>query len=434
MRERQGQGAIRRYESVDINRLTPYANNARTHSDEQVAKIARSIDKFGFINPVLIDGDFVIIAGHGRVLGAKQLGMTEVPCIFVEDLTEEQKRAYIIADNKLALDAGWDDKILKAELNFLKEVNFDISLTGFDMDEIDLNATDIEFTEDDFDADAELPAEPKAKQGDIYQLGQHRIMCGDSTDAEDVAKLMDGKLADLYITDPPYNVDYTGKTKDALKIENDKMDDAQFAEFLCDAFEVASSVMKDGAVFYIWHADSKGDIFRGACAEHLGAVREVLIWVKNTMVLGRQDYQWKHEPCLYGWKDGAGHYFIDDRCQTTVFEDAYNFEKMTKDQLVELIKELQEEKQPSTVIHEAKPSRSELHPTMKPLKLIGRLVKNSSREGENVYDGFGGSGSTLMACDQLNRKAFLMELDPRYIDVIIKRWEDHTGKKAVKLN
>ena len=423
---------MRRYEDVAISKLKPYEKNARTHSDEQVAKIARSIEQFGFINPVLIDGDYGIIAGHGRVLGAKEIGLQEVPCIFVEDLTDEQKRAYIIADNKLALDAGWDDEILKAELNFLKEVNFDITLTGFDMDEIDLNATDIEFKEDDFEE--ELPAEPTAKLGDIYQLGRHRIMCGDSTDAEQVAQLMDGELADLYVTDPPYNVDYTGKTKDALKIENDKMDDWQFGHFLSDAFGVANSFMKDGAVFYIWHADSKGDIFRGACAEKLGAVREVLIWVKNTMVLGRQDYQWKHEPCLYGWKDGAGHYFIDDRCQTTVFEDAYNFEKMTKDQLVELIKELQEEKQPSTVIHEAKPARNELHPTMKPLKLIGRLIKNSSREKENVFDSFGGSGSTLMACEQLNRKAFLMELDPRYIDVIIKRWEEYTGEKAVKIN
>lgn len=422
---------MRRYENVAVEKLIPYENNARTHSDAQVEKIAKSIEQFGFINPVLIDGDYGIIAGHGRVMGAKQLGMTEVPCIFVEDLTETQKRAYILADNKLALDAGWDDAILKAELNFLKEVNFDISLTGFDMDEIDLNATDIEFKEDDFDVDAELPAEPKAKLGDIYQLGKHRIMCGSSTSAEDVQKLVDGEVMDLCVTDPPYNVDYEGT---AGKIENDNMDDLSFHDFLFDFYTQMLRVLKEGGAYYIFHADSEGLNFRSALKQAGGAVRETLIWVKNSLVLGRQDYQWKHEPCLYGWKDGAGHYFIDDRCQTTVFEDDSAYQKMSKDELIALIKRIQEEAQPCTIIHENKPTKNDLHPTMKPINLIGRLVKNSSREKENVFDGFGGSGSTLIACEQLNRKAYLMELDPRYIDVIIKRWEDFTGKKAVKIN
>lgn len=436
--------AIRRYESVAIDKLKPYENNARTHSDAQVDKIARSIEQFGFINPVLIDGDYGIIAGHGRVLGAKQVGMTEVPCIFVEDLTETQKRAYILADNKLALDAGWDDAILKAELNFLKEVNFDISLTGFDMDEIDLNATDIEFKEDDFDLEAELPEEPKAKLGDIYQLGKHRIMCGSSTDQADVDKLCDGEVMDLCVTDPPYNVNY-GDLQDmqqkvdksrngGRKILNDNMDDLSFHDFLFDFYTQMLRVLKDGGAYYIFHADTEGLNFRSALKEAGGSVRETLIWVKNVLVLGRQDYQWKHEPCLYGWKDGAGHYFIDDRCQTTVFEDDSALQKMSKEQLISLIKQIQEEKEPCTIIHENKPTRNDLHPTMKPINLIGRLVKNSSREKENVFDGFGGSGSTLIACEQLNRKAYLMELDPRYIDVIIKRWEDFTGKKAVKIN
>ena len=435
---------MRRYENVKIDKLKPYENNARTHSEAQVEKIARSIEQFGFINPVLIDGDYGIIAGHGRVMGAKQLGMTEVPCIFVEDLTETQKRAYILADNKLALDAGWDDEILKAELNFLKEVNFDISLTGFEMDEIDLNATDIEFKEDDFDVEAELPDEPTAKLGDIYQLGNHRLMCGSSTSEEDVQKLVNGEVMDLCVTDPPYNVNYgdlaemqekVGKGYTiSKKILNDNMDDLSFHQFLFDFYTQMLSVLKDGGAFYIFHADSEGLNFRGALKEAGGTVRETLIWVKNTLVLGRQDYQWKHEPCLYGWKDGAGHYFIDDRCQTTVFEDDSQYQKMSKEQLIQLIKQMSEERCPTTILHENKPQKNDMHPTMKPINLIGRLVKNSSREKENVFDGFGGSGSTLIACEQLNRKAFLMELDPKYVDVIIKRWEEFTGQKAVKLN
>lgn len=433
---------MRRYENVKIDKLKPYENNARTHSEAQVEKISRSIEQFGFINPVLIDGDYGIIAGHGRVLGAKQLGMTEVPCIFVEDLTETQKRAYILADNKLALDAGWDDAILKAELNFLQEVNFDISLTGFDMDEIDLNATDVEFKEDDFDVEAELPEEPQAKLGDIYQLGQHRLMCGSSTSEADVQMLVDGAVMDLCVTDPPYNVNYgsineTGYGKErnnANKILNDNMDDLSFYNFLFDFYTQMMSVLKEGGAYYIFHADSEGLNFRGALKEAGGTVKETLIWVKNQLVRGRQDYQWKHEPCLYGWKDGAGHYFIDDRCQTTVFEDDSALQKMSKEELVALVKRIQEEKCPTTIIHENKPTKNDLHPTMKPINLIGRLVKNSSKEKENVFDGFGGSGSTLIACEQLKRKAYLMELDPKYVDVIIKRWEDFTGKKAVKIN
>ena len=433
---------MRRYENVAIEKLKPYEKNARTHSPEQVDKIAKSIERFGFINPILIDGDYGIIAGHGRVMGAKQVGMTEVPCIFVEDLTDTQKRAYILADNKLALDAGWDDEILKAELNFLKEVNFDISLTGFDMDEIDLNATDIEFKEDDFDVDAELPTEPKAKLGDIYQLGRHRIMCGSSTNPHDVVKLVNNELMDLCVTDPPYNVNYgsineTGYGKErnnANKILNDNMDDLSFYNFLLDFYTNMMDVLKEGGAFYIFHADSESLNFRGALKEAGGTVKETLIWVKNALVLGRQDYQWKHEPCLYGWKEGAGHYFIDDRCQTTVFEDDSALQKMSKEQLIQLVKQIQEEQTPCTIIHENKPMKNDLHPTMKPINLIGRLVKNSSRENENVFDGFGGSGSTLIACEQLNRNAYLMELDPKYIDVQIKRWEEFTGKKAVKIN
>ena len=432
---------MRKYANVCIDKLKPYERNARTHSAEQIEKIANSIKEFGFINPVLIDGDFGIIAGHGRVEGAKKLGMTEVPCLFVEDLTEEQKRAYIIADNKLAEDAGWDMEILQSELKFLQDADFDVALTGFSMDDIDLTDTDIDLEGDDFDVEEELPEEPKAKLGDIYQLGKHRLMCGSSTSKSDVQKLVDGAVMDLCVTDPPYNVNYGsinetgyGKERNGTKILNDNMDDLSFYNFLFDFYTQMMSVLKEGGAYYIFHADSESLNFRGALKEAGGTVKETLIWVKNSLVLGRQDYQWKHEPCLYGWKDGAGHYFIDDRCQTTVFEDDSALQKMSKDQLIQIIKQIQEEQTPCTIVHENKPTKNDLHPTMKPINLIGRLVKNSSREKENVFDGFGGSGSTLIACEQLNRKAYLMELDPRYIDVIIKRWEEFTGKKAVKIN
>lgn len=438
---------MRKYENVAIDKLKPYERNARTHSEEQVEKIAKSIEEFGFINPVLIDGNYGIIAGHGRVLGAKKLGMTEVPCLFIEDLTEEQKRAYIIADNKLALDAGWDDGILKSELTFLKDANFDISLTGFELDEIDLNATDIEFTEDqEFNADKELEeAEQnlKVKHGQVFKLGNHRLMCGSSTSQEDIDKLTNGEVMDLCVTDPPYNVNY-GSLQDNLAeqgrqksvgrpILNDNMDDLSFHQFLVDFYTQMLRILKEGGPFYIFHADSEGLNFRGALKEVGGTVRQCLIWVKNAIVLGRQDYQWKHEPCLYGWKDGAGHYFIDFRNQTTVFEDKLDLDKMTKDELIDLVKQLQEEYR-TTIIHEDKPLRNELHPTMKPIALIGRLVKNSSKEKENVFDGFGGSGSTLIACEQLNRNAYLMELDEKYVQVIIERYIDFTGNDVYRIN
>lgn len=393
---------MRRYENVKIEKLIPYENNARTHSEEQVEKIARSIEEFGFINPVLIDSEYGIIAGHGRVLGATKLGMTEVPCLFIEDLTEAQKRAYILADNKLALDAGWDEELLKIELEELQNMNFNIELAGFSFEELEaLNPIQLEAEEDDFDVTP--PEKPKSKLGDIYQLGRHRLMCGDSTSVEDVEKLMDGTRVDLLLTDPPYNVAYEGKTKEALTIENDNMDNDNFRDFLRSAFYSADNVMKEGAVFYIWHADSEGYNFRGACFDIGWKVRQYLIWSKNSMVMGRQDYHWQHEPCLYGWKDGASHLWASDRKQTTIL----NFDR---------------------------PSRNAEHPTMKPVPLFDYQIKNNTKKEDVVLDLFGGSGTTLIACEQNGRNAYLMELDPRYVDVIINRWETFTGKKAVLLN
>ena len=391
---------MRRYENVEINKLKPYENNARTHSKEQVEKIAKSITEFGFINPVLIDSEHGIIAGHGRVLGATELGMTEVPCLFIEDLTEAQKRAYILADNKLALDAGWDEELLKIELQALQELDFDITLTGFELEDISIDEP-TEVVEDDYEIT--VPKQAKSKLGDIYKLGNHRLMCGDSTSVEDVEKLMDGTKVDLLITDPPYNVSYEGKTKDALTIANDEMSDESFREFLRSAFFCADTVMKEGAVFYIWHADSEGYNFRGACRDVNWQVRQCLIWNKSSMVLGRQDYHWKHEPCLYGWKSGASHLWASDRKQVTVLD----FDK---------------------------PQRNGEHPTMKPVPLFDYQIQNNTKKEDVVLDLFGGSGTTLMACEQNGRIAYLMELDPKYVDVIIDRWETYTGEKAVLLN
>jgi site-specific DNA-methyltransferase (adenine-specific) len=432
---------MRRYENVKIEKLKPYENNARTHSEEQVEKISQSIKEFGFINPVLIDSNFGIIAGHGRVLGAKKLGMEEVPCLFVEDLTDEQKRAYILADNKLALDAGWDDEILRQEIKALADLDFDVSLTGFELEDFDFNQTDIEFEEDDYDVEEKLPEIPKAKYGDIYQLGNHRIMCGDSTSQNDIDKLLDGAVMDLCVTDPPYNVNYGsinesgyGKERDnGNKILNDNMDDESFYLFLNAFYTQMMRALKPGGAYYIFHADTEGYNFRKALMDAGGQVKQNLIWVKNALVLGRQDYQWKHEPCLYGWKEGAGHYFINDRTQTTVFEDKADLDKLSKEELKDMIKEIIEDKTPTTIIHEDKPLKNDVHPTMKPIKLISRLVRNSSKPGENVIDFFGGSGSTLISCEHLGRNCYSIELDPKYVDVIIDRWETLTGKTAVKI-
>jgi site-specific DNA-methyltransferase (adenine-specific) len=383
-----------------VGDLTPYARNARTHSDEQVAQIAASIKEFGWTNPILIDGDKGIIAGHGRLKAAMRLGLEEIPAIELSHLTEIQKKALIIADNKLALNAGWDNELLSLELEELELEGLDLSLTGFGEEEI--NALKPEVVNEgltDEDAVPEPPPEPITKPGDIWILGKHRLMCGDSTSIDHLEKLCDGRQVDMWLTDPPYNVAYEGKTKDALTIKNDSMSDDTFRQFLRDAYTAADSVMKAGAVFYIWHSDSEGYNFRGAAQDAGWKVRQCLIWKKSTMVMGRQDYHWKHEPCLYGWKEGAGHLWAADRKQTTILE----FDK---------------------------PSRNGEHPTMKPVALFEYQMLNNTKGGDIVLDSFGGSGTTLVAAEKNGRVAYLMELDPKYCDVIIKRWEEFTGQKA----
>jgi site-specific DNA-methyltransferase (adenine-specific) len=386
-------------QEVAVEALIPYAKNSRTHSDAQVAQIAASIKEFGWTNPILIDGTKGIIAGHGRLMAARKLGYSKVPVIELKDMTESQKKAYVIADNQLAMNAGWDMDLLKIEVADLNEDGFDLELLGFDSKMLDsLLAPEVTEGLTDEDAIPEVPKEPKTKLGDVYILGEHRLMCGDSTSIEAVEKLTDG-LVDILVTDPPYNVNYEGATKDKLKIMNDSMDDEQFRQFLRDAFVAADAVMKQGAVFYIWHADSEGYNFRGACRDAGWKVRQTLIWAKDSMVMGRQDYHWKHEPCLYGWKEGSAHLWAADRKQTTIIECK-------------------------------KPRVNDIHPTMKPVELMEYQILNNTKGQDVVLDLFGGSGSTLIACEKTGRKARLMELDPKYCDVIVKRWEDFTGKKA----
>ena len=398
-----------------------------------MAQLAASIKEFGFNNPVAIDADGMILCGHGHVMAAQRLGIDQVPTVCLAHLTDIQKKAYILADNKLALNAGWDNDMLKVELEDLKFSDFDLDLVGFSTEELDeiMNQNEEPEVEED-DYTVAVPEEPKAKLGEIYILGKHRLMCGDSTSIQDVEKLMGDQQADLLLTDPPYNVDYEGGTDKKLKIKNDNMEDQAFRQFLIDVYKAADHVMKPGAPFYIWHADSEGANFRGAAKDMGWQIRECLIWVKNSLVLGRQDYNWRHEPCLYGWKAGAAHYFTDSRSETTVIEDQVNVDKLSKDELKTLCKRLLEPSCETTVIHEKKPSINDIHPTMKPVKLFGRLIKNSSKRNDIVLDLFGGSGTTIVACEQLNRRAYLMELDPAYIDATIDRYQKLTNVEVMR--
>ena len=420
-------------EYVDIDTIKPYKNNAKLHPKEQIEQIKKSIENFGMNDPIGIWNN-EIVEGHGRILACKELGYKQIPVIKLDHLTDEERKSYIIAHNKLTMNSDFDIDILRTELENLKELDFDLELTGFNVDELDdifQVQEEQEVIEDDFDI--EPPEEPKAKLGDIYQLGSHRLMCGDSTKEEDVAKLMNGEIADLVVTDPPYNVAI--ENSQGMTIKNDNMEKSQFLEFLTKAFNCLNISLKKGGAFYVWFASREHINFETALNKNGLEVRQELIWNKNSLILGRRDYQWKHEPCLYGWKDGDSHYFIDDRKQTTVIEDKKpDIKKMKKEEMQKLLEEIYSDKTSTTIINEDKPSVNDLHPTMKPIKLIARQVKNSSKVGEKVLDLFGGSGSTIITCEQLNRKCYTMEYDPKYVDVIIKRWEEFTGKKAELLN
>lgn len=376
--------------NLKIDEIKPYENNPRNNLDA-VDATANSIKEFGWQQPIVVDKDMVIIAGHTRYLAAKKLGYDTVPVVVASNLSDEQVRAYRLADNKTGELAEWDFKLLDTELQDILDIN--MSDFGFELD----ISEDEEVKEDDFDE--EVPEEPKSKLGQIYQLGRHRLMCGDSTNSESVKKLLGGVQADLLLTDPPYNVGYEGKQKSKMTIKNDRQENDEFYKFLFNAFSAAKDNLKQGSSFYIWYASSEAANFNNAANNAGLSVREELIWEKNNLVMGRQDYQWKHEPCLYGWVEGGSHSWYSDRKQTTV-------------------------------MHFDKPQRSDLHPTMKPIALFDYQIKNSTKSGDVVLDLFGGSGTTVMACEQNGRNACVMEYDPKYVDVIIKRWEDFTGKKA----
>jgi DNA modification methylase len=388
---------------VAVDKLIPYAKNSRTHSPEQVAQIAASIKEFGFRNPILVDG-VGIIAGHGRLMAAQKLNLSKVPTIDCSDMSESQKKAYIIADNKLALNAGWDMDFLKLELQELEDADFDLSLTGFDDKELDALLNVIEGTDGLTDEDAvpETPIEPKTKLGDIYILGNHRLMCGDSTSLDQIEKLLEGEMADMAFTDPPYNVDYGNSNNPKHKsrqIMNDKMNDDDWNTFVND-YITALLTYCHGNI-YIAMSDKELGHMQLTFEKLGGKWASFIVWVKDRLVLSGKDYHSRHETILYGWKDGVSdRQRVEDRTETDVWE----------------IK---------------RPSNSELHPTMKPVELVERALTNSSKSGNIVLDLFGGSGTTMIAAERLGRKARLMELDPKYCDVIVKRWEDFTGKKAV---
>ena len=379
---------------VPLVKLVPYANNARTHSAEQINKLRSSLREFGFINPVIIDRDYGVIAGHGRILAAKEEGIREIPCVFADHLTEAQKKAYIIADNRMAMDAGWDEELLRVEIEALQAEAFDLSLTGFDEKELsDLFKDDADVHEDDFDVEAELKQPVITKAGDVWTLGRHRLVCGDSTKAETFALLMGDRKANLVITDPPYNVNYEGS---AGKIKNDNMADDAFYQFLLAAFQNTEAVMADDASIYVFHADTEGLNFRRAFADAGFRLSGACIWKKQSLVLGRSPYQWQHEPILFGWKKKGRHQWYTGRKESTIWE----FDK---------------------------PKKNGDHPTMKPIPLLAYPIMNSSMSNTLVLDPFGGSGSTLIACEQTDRSCYTIELDEKFCDVIVKRYIEQIG-------
>jgi DNA modification methylase len=385
-----------KFEQVPIDKLVPYARNARTHSKEQIAQLRASLREFGFVSPAVIDSKYNILVGHGRVQAAREEGYTTVPCVFAENLTDAQKRAYILADNQLALGAGWDEEMLSVELSDLQDESFDISLLGFDSDELEKLMNDDSgknVEDDDFNLSAALEKASFVERGDIWTVGKHHLMCGDATSADDVNTLMGNKRANLIVTDPPYGVSF--KASDGLTIENDSLKGEEFYNFLLSSFKNMADHLEKGGAAYVFHADTEGLNFRKAFIDAGFHLAGVCIWVKNSLVLGRSDYQWQHEPILYGFLQNGKHPWYADRKQTTI----WNYDK---------------------------PKRNKDHPTSKPLDLLGYPIQNSSQENAVILDTFGGSGSTLMACEKLNRICYMMELDPKYASVILRRYVEDT--------
>lgn len=382
---------------VDIDKLIPYVNNARTHSKEQINKLRASIRGFGFINPVIIDRDYNVIAGHGRIMASKEEGIDKVPCVFVDYLTDAQKKAYILADNRMALDADWDEELLKVEIESLQGADFDLNLTGFDEAELmDIFGDDNQSRakDDEFDLTAALEKASFVEKGDVWTVGRHRLMCGDATSSEDVSTLMGNTKANLILTDPPYGVSF--KSSSGLTIQNDSMKNEEFYNFLLASFKCMAEHLENGGSAYVFHADTEGLNFRKAFIDAGFPLAGCCIWVKDSLVLGRSDYQWQHEPVLYGFMQNGKHKWYSDRKQTTI----WNFDK---------------------------PKRNANHPTSKPLDLLSYPIGNSTQENGVVIDTFGGSGSTMMACEQMNRICYMMELDEKYASVILRRYVENTN-------
>ena len=384
-----------------VELLIPRATNPRTHSPAQIAQVARSIQEFGWTNPILVGADSDIIAGHARLMAARQLGMSEVPVILLEHLSEAQRRALVIADNQLALNSGWDEELLRIELAMLQEEQYDLNIIGFDDDELARLLADQDAAEGLTDEDAvpELAETPVSVAGDLWILGDHRLLCGDATVRSDVNRLMDGDTVDLVFSDPPYNVDYEGYTEDRLTIKGDRMTTEQFQAFLRETFSSYRSVVKPGGSMYVCHSSSWQREFQNALESAEFEVRCQIIWAKNTFAWGFGRYKFQHEPIFY--------------CHVAKQKDPWYGDKSQ-----------------STLWQEKKPAANRIHPTAKPVELVERALVNSSKAGDIVADFFGGSGSTLIGCERRGRKSRLMEIDPKYADCIVKRWEEYTGKKS----
>lgn len=420
---------------MDVDELTPYEHNTWAHDREDIEAIKASIQRVGFRDPIGIWREHnIIVEGHGRLLAAKELGIKRLPCIRLDDMTDTQRRLYAIEHNRTAELSKWLPDELNREIEALK-------LEGVEMPELDLDdiGGDIEkmpeIQDDDFDVT--MPEETTAQRGQVWQLGRHRLMCGDSSSADDVARLMDGATADLLLTDPPYNVDVGScerpySSNNGVSIENDSMPDEQFIAFLAQCLRNANKFLRGGAAWYIFYAGLKHVLFESAINQIADwKIHEQLVWVKTHFVIGRNsDYQWMHELCLYGWKTGEAHYFTDSRKEATVIETGKKLATMSKEELIALCEKLQGVNQSTTVLYAEKPNAADMHPTVKPQTLLAPLIRNSSKPEWKVLDIFGGSGSTLIVCEQMNRQCYTMELDPHYVDVIITRWEAFTGEKA----
>ena len=414
-------------ETIAITDLTPDPNNARAHDQKNLEAIAGSLREFGQRKPIVITQDNIIAAGNGTVEAAKSLGWTQIEAVRVPaDWDADRIKAFALADNRTAELATWNQEVLEQQLRELDAAGIEVAGFGFEVPEIPV--LDIETFEDEYPEEIEY----RSKLGDVWQLGNHRVVCGDSCDPEVVRTALDGRLADCIFTDPPYNVAYEGGTKDKLTIQNDDMGDEEFSEFLYRFYVAAIVNTKEGGPIYVCHADLAGEAFRHNMEKSGWLLKQCLIWVKDSLVLGRQDYNWQHEPILYGWKPGAAHAWYGPFTNTTVVEfDKTDYTKMSKTELLEV---LEQAYSATSVVREKRPRKNDIHPTMKPIALVSKLLKNSCVKDNLVLDQFGGSGSTLIACEQLGLKAAIVELDPKYVDAILQRWENLTGQKAELVN